>query len=346
MNPSSAEPGDGTFIMKIPWSTTFWFQLRLWPKPTTEKGIIASYRGVNIFLTVKNHVIGLNGGQNDYLGPKITGLENTPWIFFCLTKGKLQTTLYLNGMKAMEVADRKIVYKLENFQTEVSDKNHIQKIEQDLSKWIKKRESMFKIKRETSNAHLILSSKDQQEQLRNRVLALQDLLHYFHEGKTYFFEDISANLRSLIFYKNKNPNYDPLLLRVAAFKKITLPVYVMPEYEKHVQSQVADSDEALKLAGLLLVEVKPKIPCVKMVDFQEFVEKPAIFYEGEFVSPLELIERIATTQSTAHFDQRVPRLIEGIKDTPIISGHNILEHYILTLAELVTKLGHSVLDAK
>ena len=82
-----------------------------------------------------------------------------------------------------------------------------------------------------------------------------------------------------------------------------------------------------------------------MVDFQEFLEKPTLMYEGQRISPLTLIEKMATKQSAAHFDQTVPKVIEGLKDTPILLGENILEHYILTLAELVVKLGRYVLSA-
>ena len=326
--------------MQPPWSICFWFQLNLKPRIPTNKGIITSYEGITVFLTVDNHVIGINDGETDYLGPKITGLENAPWIFSSLVKDVSKTTLYLNGMKAMEIAEREIVYKTEEFHAEAGDRSRVQVIKQDLSDWVDKRESMFKAKQETSEAYRLLSPVEQEDQLRKRVHALEDLLQAFRAGKTYFFEDILANLRSLIFYKNKGSNFDPLLLRVAAFKHTPLPVYVMRgdhELTEHI------NDSKPVIAGSGLARFEPVIPWVKMIDFQEFLEKPALFYYDQFVSPLDLMEKIVSIQSTAHLDQRIPLVIEGLKDTPVLLGENILDYYILTLAELVAKLGHYVL---
>ena len=99
------------------------------------------------------------------------------------------------------------------------------------------------------------------------------------------------------------------------------------------------------VAEVSLARFEPAVPCVEMTDFQDFLEKPALFYDGQLISPLDLIEKAATTQSAAHFDQRSPVVIEGLKDTPVYLGRNILENHILDLAELVVKLGHYVLSA-
>lgn len=327
--------------MRPQWSILFWFQLKLETKIPTNKGIITSYKGITVFLTVDDHVIGINDGEADYLGPRITGLESAPWIHYGLTKDVSRITLYLNGMKAMEIAEREIVYKTEEFHAKAGDSSHIRMIDQDISDWSDKRESMFKIKQETTGAYRLLSPVEQEDQLRKRVQALEELLQAFRAGKTHFFEDILANLRSLLFYKSKSPNYDPLLLRIAAFKHMSLPVYVIP-VDDALTKHITDSEPAI--VDLSSVSFEPVIPCVRKVDFQEFLEKPTLLYEGQQISPLAIIEKIATTQSTAHFDQRIPLVIEGLKDTPILFGANLLDHYILTLAELVAKLGHYVLD--
>lgn len=310
---------------------------------STNKGIIAFYEGITVFLTVDDHVIGINDGEADYLGPRITGLESAPWIHYGLAKNVSRITLYLNGMKAMEIAEREVVYKAEEFYAKVGDSSRIQMIDQDISVWSDRRESMFKVKQKTSGAYNLLSPVEQEDQLRKRVQALEELLQAFRAGKTHFFEDILANLRSLLFYKSKSPNYDPLLLRIAAFKHMSLPVYVIP-VDDTLTKHITDKEPAI--ADLSSVSFEPVVPCVKKVDFQEFLEKPSLLYEGQQISPLSLIEQITTTQSTAHFDQRIPLVIKGLKDTPVLLGANILDHYICTLAELVVKLGQYVLSAR
>jgi hypothetical protein len=213
--------------------------------------------------------------------------------------------------------------------------------EQDLSGWVEKRNSMFKMKSQTSEDKILLSPDTQEDQLRSRVQALQIMLAAFHQGKTCFLDDILSNLRSLVFYKDKS-QYDPLLLRLAAFKKMPLPVYIVPE-----QAEIAQHTTGVEpplIVGSGSASFEPQIPWVKMVDFQEYLESPALYCNGGPLSPLQLIREAANTQSSAHFDQSVPRIVEGLKDTPIIFGRNTLEQHIVELGELVVKLGHFVLE--
>jgi len=51
---------------------------------------------------------------------------------------------------------------------------------------------------------------------------------------------------------------------------------------------------------------------------------------------------ISTTQSTAHFDQRVCKIADALDNTPVILGHNTLEFIIVSLAEVVVSLGDFV----
>ena len=170
------------------------------------------------------------------------------------------------------------------------------------------------------------------------------MLQTFNAGKTYFFESILSTLRALICYKTGSNTLKPLLLRVAAFKEIALPVYVIPR-DNEIGGHADSLDNAAVFVSLGLATFEPRIPNIKMIDFQEFLEKPALLHYGEFISPLDLIERAASTQSTVHFDQRSPIVLEALKDTPVFHGQNILKHHILSLAELVIKLGHYVLSS-
>ncbi|MEW6714726.1 MAG: hypothetical protein AB1306_06510, partial [Nitrospirota bacterium] len=141
-----------------------------------------------------------------------------------------------------------------------------------------------------------------------------------------------------------NKSYDPLLLRVAAFKKTPLPVYVIPKQDETMDQITAIVEKSPTVLNTGSASFEARIPWVKMVDFQEFLETPGLYYQEKPVSPLNLIEMVATTQSAAHFDQRVPCVIEGLKDTPIVFEHNTLKHYVVKLAELTVKLGHLILN--
>jgi len=327
--------------MKPPWTIVYWYKINLDPLPTTDKGILIFYEGIYVFLTIDKHIIGINDGNSEYLGPVVTGLEYSPWIMVGLTNDESHIFLYLNGEKVLEVSHGKIVFTIEQFHaTKGKDPPPITK--EDLSNWVDKRESMFKIKQETSNQYRLLTPDEQVQQLVARIDALKDLLKGYHAGKRFYLADILSNLRSLIFYKDKRPTYDPLLLRVAAIKHSPLPVYTTPERDE--QQQFTEIPQPT-IDLFAFVSFEPGIPNIKNIDFQEFLENPSLFWEEQTVSPLALLEMISTTQSTAHFDQRVCKIADALDDTPVITGHNTLEFYIISLAEIVVNLGDFVIHS-
>lgn len=325
------------------WTILFWLQLRPYFEIPDGVGMIVRYRGVTLFLRVKDHVLGIDDSEHIFLGPKVIGLENEPWICFGLTRNQNKIALYLNGEEVLVTVGADTALGLEEFRVKVPDRSKIKIIKQDLSEWVTRRESMFKMQAATTEDYVILPVKDQEDQLSNRLYALQDMLNALYQGRKYYFEDIVANLRSLIFYKGMSRSYDPLLLRLATFKNLSLPVYIAPGEEDSIQQFIAGIGDPPYFWGLNAAKFKPEIPCVKMVDLQDYLENTVLFYNGQFISPLKLIEMLATTQSVAHFDQRVPKLTEGLKDTPVVFGYNTLEHYILLFAELITKVGTYVL---
>lgn len=262
-------------MVKPPWTISFWFQLRQWPQAAAESRLIASYEDIRVLLSIKDQRIIVHDEGHNYFGPKITGLENAPWILLGLSRDVSSVALYLNGESALEVINDSIIHKLDEFHATVGGRSHIEVIEQDLSGWVEKRNSMFKMKSQTSEDKVLLSPATQEDQLRDRVQALQTMLAAFHEGKTCFFDDILSNLRSLVFYKDKS-QYDPLLLRLAAFKKMPLPVYIVPEQDEAAQH--ATGTEPPLIAGSGSASLEPQIPCVRMVDFQEYLERPALHY--------------------------------------------------------------------
>jgi len=315
--------------------------MNLEPRPMTDKGIIISYEGINVFLTVDKHIIGINDGNSEYLGPAVIGLENSPWIFYGLTNDGSSIVLYLNGEKAMEISHGKLIFTTEQFHPELSKTQHVL-TKGDLSSWVDKREDMFKIKQDTSKQYRLLTPNEQAQQLVDRINALKDLLKGYYSGKKYYLADILANLRSLILYKDKS-QYDPLLLRVATIKHLPLPVYVLPERKQEEKQLIETTQPTIAVSDL--VSSDPIIPNTKNIDFQEFLENPSLFYDGQTVSPLALIEIISTTQSTAHFDQRVCKIADALNDTPVISGRNTLETFIINLSEVIVKLGDFVIES-
>lgn len=327
--------------MPAPWSFLWWYKIEL-PKQFPPRGIITTYEGISLFLTDK-FIIGINDGALDYFGPAIKGLEVTPWIFYGLSNDGKSITLYLNGERVMEVSQGILVFALEQFYAEPGNKGPRPITESDLSPWIIRRSSTFKLKQETSEQFRILDVEEQKQQLSKRIVALEDLLKAYQSGKSYFLEDITANLRSLIFYKVKSGNYDPLLLRLAAFNNLPLPIYLFP---LPMDDEPLVYDEThLKFASYGFASCEPVTPWTRKADFQEFLEAPTLAYEQKQISPLELLEQISTKQSTAHFDQTISITVEKIANGPtFFASTNTIEYFIISLAKIVINLGHFILQ--
>jgi len=278
------------------------------------------------------------------LGPLLIGLEENPWMLLSVSRKEENIKLHINNKLAIEIDNGRVLFKLDTFKVErgSSPKEAIES--QDLSKWVEKRRGMFRRKEQLTTDRLPLTLEEQQNQLMERLRALEELVREFEKGKKFFFGDIAASLRSLLCYTSKGENFDPLLLRIAAFKEATLPVYIPPKNEDLIDQTIANAKDIPEFFGLACAAVKPEIPCILLVDFQEYLEGPSLFYKGEPISPLSLIRKVADTQSAAHFDQSVPKDVEGIKSTPLTFGKNHLEYYFIRLADVTLALGKKLVN--
>ena len=332
-------------LNKSSWIFTPWIKLQIIKTTKDEIRYIFSFNEIGVFLKTNSHIIGVSISNNYYFGPKILGIEFEPWINLSIARdyAKNFVALFINATKLLEIKNDEIIYKLNEFKVEKPLTQKTQIIKTDIQKWIEIRKQQFKLKRETIDKYYLLSQKEQENQLKNRIISLSDLLKNYYSGKTYYLDDIVANLRSLLFYKKNSKNYDPLLLRIASYKEISLPVYIMPDIDNIAKVLIHEAIHKPLFLGLNIAQLEPEIPCIMLVDFQEYLELPSLYYEGEEISPLSLIEKLATTRSTAHFDQRIPKDIRHIENSPIILGQNSLEYYMLSFAKLTIELGKIVL---
>jgi len=186
--------------MEPRWSIAVWYKINLDSLPKPGKDIIVSYEGIYVFLTIDKHIIGINDGNFKYLGPVVTGLEDSPWILYGLSNDGSHVVLYLNGEKVLEVSHGKLLFATEQFHAKKS-KSPPLITKEDLSNWVDKRESMFKIKQETSNQYRLQTPDEQVQQLVARIDALKDLLKGYHSGKSFYLADILALVKSQdLFY--------------------------------------------------------------------------------------------------------------------------------------------------
>jgi len=269
--------------------------------------------------------------NKEYIGTKILNLGKNNFIqtHVIIVKYNDRITLFLNGIE---------MFSIENDTMLISQKNYtimahtipkiIKIIESDLSLWIEKRNSQFKIKTDTTNNYVLVSLPSQEKQLKDIIFSLKDLIDLVNHGKNAHINHILATLRSLLYFKNKN--YDPIFFRIAASKNIALPIYVNANY--------SDSNSNTSFSLVDFATIDPSPSTTKCIDFQEYLTTATIISNHEPISLLNFIGMASTTSSTAHFDQRVPKEIHALGNIPIINNITIYNRMVMDLTMLVINL--------
>jgi hypothetical protein len=291
------------------------------------------YNSFSLFINENSHLVIRKDGE-DFIGSKILNINDNRFAHIIVVKNNDSITIYLNGEKIFEIQDSKIIHLIEEIELKI---HYLEKqiIREDLSEWVEKRKATFKIKIDTSDKYEIIPIKEQEKQLDKAVTSLEKLIALSISDEGLYIEHILSSLRALLFFKEKSSNYDPLLLRLAAYKEIVLPIWVNPYF-----SEINDTT-------LLSISCPASINITgsnfKMIDFQEYLESNIIQSSGELLTPLQFIESSSTSRSTAHFDQRVPKTITNIDKVPILNNINSFNRIVLDLASLTVSVAKMIL---
>ncbi len=297
-----------------------------------------NFKDIVLYINKDNYFV-LKIKDQEFIGPLLLNLENRHWVHYALSCSPSDINLYLNAKHILQVTDDKLIFSKDNLELDPSLVEPSRKFfSRDLSPWVNKRQSMFKIKKETSEDYALIPVEQQMEQLNKNIMALEELITAVTKGKTHFIDHIIANLRSLLFYKKGSKSYDPLLLRIATYKKIGLPVFVLQKFNK--------IDSSALFTVTHLASFHPNDANTTMIDFQEYLESTIIYSEKSFLTPLTFIENSATTKSIAHFDQRIPRTIHNFEELPIINNTEMFQYVTIHLASLTVQIGKYILQAE
>ena len=177
------------------------------------------------------------------------------------------------------------------------------------------------------------------KQLVDITDSIKDLIDLINKGKKQHIVHLLSSLRSLIYYRDRSSNYDPLLLRLAAYNEVGLPVYT---HELFPDVSLDESSFSISPHAKSL----PSSFNTKMIDFQNYLESPFINIDGKLLSLLDFIGNAATTKSAAHFDQRIPRVIGAFDNIPVLHNITIFDRTIINLALLVIDMAQIVLKNK
>lgn len=275
--------------------------------------------------------------KEEFIGSKILNIKDRRVAYIVVAKDNENIIIYLNGEKIFHIKDKKIISLKEELEIKAHPSNE-KVIIHDLNEWVLKRKENFKIKTSTSNEYEIIPLEKQEEQFQKAIRSLESLINSSIQNEGLHDEHILASLRSLLFYKEKSSNYDPLLLRLATYKEMSLPIWVNPSFSK-----IEDST-SLTLSVSCLASIKSTGCNFKMIDFQEYLESNFIKSCGNLLTPLQFIESSSTNRSTAHFDQRIPKTIINIDNAPIVNNKNLFNRILIELANLTVDVGKMIIN--
>lgn len=200
-----------------------------------------------------------------------------------------------------------------------------------IEKWIQWRKERFVDCKKTTSTNLDRRDKSEGEQVRELLDVTNNLEAIFKSwisGKSYLIMSILSILRSLLCHKivEIKPNrttYNPLLLRVASYKALALPVYA-----RRVNEDIPDN--ILELSKDTLSHVTRNIASLTktsnnqiLMDFQEWLNGEVIIsYEDKkplLYSVNQILMDSSNTLGASHFDTNVPLKLDFLKNAKILN---------------------------
>lgn len=196
-----------------------------------------------------------------------------------------------------------------------------------IEKWINWRKARFidGIKVPVANTdRRDKSEAEQVHELLDVANNLEDIFNNWISGKSYLIMSILSILRSLLCHKivEKNVNrttYNPLLLRVASYRSLPLPVYARPVKED-IPENILELLSKNTLSHLTINEATLTKTSNNQIlmDFQEWLNGEVIISYGDkkpfFYSINQILLDSSNTLGASHFDTNVPLKLDFLKN--------------------------------
>ena len=218
-------------------------------------------------------------------------------------------------------------------------------IKDKCSKWIEWRKENFPNPQSEIEKDEILKDKEEQvEELRDQIMALIDLYYsVFISNKRYLLSCIYSLLRALLFWpktSNKRKIYKPLLIRIAGFENLPLPVYAIPS-----KLGIEKSDELVPhvMFENQIASIDFKDDRFDIMDIQEWLEQPIIVDTEKDVYKVKDLLFDSANSWGAHSDESVPFFLNRVKRIEVLSDEFLL-NIIKNVTEVTIESGKFVLN--
>ena len=211
--------------------------------------------------------------------------------------------------------------------------------------WMNWRKDHFSVLKKTQKDEISKSIEEQVKELEDSIKALDHLYNeVFINHNDYLFSSIYAQLRTLLFWPDRNnKNYEPLLIRIAGFYDLPLPIYSKPK-ESHDKNTInlVVSGRSFELS-YNIAEVDRKQVNWDLIDMQEWLDSCIIYKDiGSNYRLKDFIFDLSNKWG-AHNDQGLPGDIYIMKNS-IAYNSNSIKSIVENITKNTIKMGEYVLN--
>lgn len=218
-------------------------------------------------------------------------------------------------------------------------------IKDKCSKWIEwRKENFLNPQSETKKDEILKEKEEQIEELRDKIIALIDLYYLvFICNRKHLLSCIYSLLRALLFWpktSNKKNIYKPLLIRIAGFENLPLPVYAIPS---KLETEKSDKLIPHVMFENQIASIDFKDDRFDIMDIQEWLEQPIIVDTEKGVYKVKDLLFDSANCWGAHSDENVPFFLNKVKRIEVLSDE-FLFNIIKNITEVTIESGKFLLN--
>lgn len=245
--------------------------------------------------------------------------------------GTDKTRIQVNGRNLLDASSSTEVHAVETRDLEADPVASWEQPSKDdaCSVWTSWRATRFATSKQAPRqGRRLKSTEEQVDELKRAAQSATDLANLILQGHTHLLGHLATELRALLFWQGRQ--YDPLLLRLAARKNLSLPVFIVRD------------GGPIPVTGGLVAEIgrgMPShmrfLPTHTLADLQEWLISPAVTEPssrtgGSVGDPLRrmsviaMIAGVADTLGAAHYDQDTPTALDILRSLRGPNGSEII----------------------
>jgi hypothetical protein len=197
---------------------------------------------------------------------------------------------------------------------------------------------------EPTEGRRIKTLAEQVAELQDAVQTLQALATDIRRGKAYLVPALAGQLRALIYWPNARPTWNPLLYRVADYRRMPLPIFGDARRDDELPELIQQASGHMRRLSASCVA---RFPSDQLIDLQDYMDMTVATFvseqgKDERVTVQDVLGAAANTMGAAHYDETIRLDFDRLHRTESF-GTSVVHTILVDLADVAAELGHFVL---